>query len=136
MGIWLLAIALDDKGALAEAAALMEKTTALSRAPIFVSMLGKIYALQQTPGASARIEAELDERRSRGEYIPRACDVMIAVGRRDVAALRRALRACIDERTCWLTVRMGPGPMLETFRSDPDVNGLLDRIYDAAELER
>jgi TolB-like protein/Flp pilus assembly protein TadD len=136
MGMWLLAIALDDKGALAEAAALMEKTTALSRAPIFVSMLGKIYALQQTPGASARIEAELDERRSRGEYIPRACDVMIAVGRRDVAALRRALRACIDERTCWLTVRMGPGPMLETFRSDPDVNGLLDRIYDAAELER
>jgi TolB-like protein/Flp pilus assembly protein TadD len=136
MGVWLLAIALDDKGDLAQAAALMEKTTALSRAPIFVSMLGKIYALQRTPGACARIEAELDERRARGEYIPRACDVMIAVGRRDVVALRAALQACIDEKTCWLTVRMGPGPMLETFRSDPEVNRLLDRIYDSADLER
>jgi TolB-like protein len=136
MGVWLLAIALDDKGALAEAAALMETTTALSRAPIFVSMLGKIYALMGTPGACARIEAELDERRARGEYIPRACDVMIAVGRRDVAALRVALEACIDEKTCWLTVRMGPGPLLETFRSDPEVNRLLDVIYDTNDLER
>jgi tetratricopeptide (TPR) repeat protein len=130
MGVWLLAIALDDKGELDEAARLMEQTTALSRAPIFVSMLGKIYALLRRPGGCARIEAELDERRTRGEYIPRACDVMIAVGRRDVGLLRAALRACIEEQTCWLTVRMGPGPLLETFRSDPEVNALLDRIYD------
>ncbi len=130
MGVWLLAIALDDKGDLADAARLMEQTTALSRAPIFVSMLGKIYALQGRPDDCARIEAELEERRARGEYIPRACDVMIAVGRREVAPLRAALRACIDEKTCWLTVRMGPGPMLETFRSDPEVNALLDAIYD------
>jgi serine/threonine protein kinase/Flp pilus assembly protein TadD len=130
MGVWLLAIALDDRGDLAQAAALMEQTTALSRAPIFVSMLGKIYALERTPGACARIEAELEERRARGEYIPRACDVMIAVGRRDLALLRAALRACVEEKTCWLTVRMGPGPLLETFRSDPEVNTLLDTIYD------
>ena len=136
MGVWLLAIALDDRGQLAEAASLMEQTTALSRTPIFVSMLGKIYALQGKPDACARIEAELDERRARGEYIPRACDVMIAVGRRDVAALRAALRACVEEKTCWLTVRMGPGPLLETFRSDAEVNALLDRIYDRTDLKR
>jgi non-specific serine/threonine protein kinase len=129
MGTWLLAIALDDTGQLDQAAVLMEQTTALSRAPIFVSMLGKIYALQHRP-ASERIESELEERRARGEYIPRACDVMIAVGRRDVVALRTALRGCIDEKTCWLTVRMGPGPALETFRSDPEVNALLNVIYD------
>jgi non-specific serine/threonine protein kinase len=133
MGVWLLAIALDDKGQLDEAAQLMEQTTALSRAPIFVSMLGKIYALQRQPGGCARIEAELDERRSRGEYIPRACDVMIAVGRQDVGLLQKALRACLEEQTCWLTVRMGPGPMLETFRSDPEVNALLDAIYDVSQ---
>ena len=52
MGVWLLAIALDDKGELDEAARLMEQTTALSRAPIFVSMLGKIYAL---PAAARRL---------------------------------------------------------------------------------
>ena len=130
MGVWLLAIALDDKGHLDEAARLIEQTVALSRAPIFVSMLGKIYARQRVPGGCARIESELEERCARGEYIPRACDVMIAVGRGDVALLRQALRACVDEQTCWLTVRMGPGPMLETFRSDPEVDALLDRIYD------
>src|SRR5262249_40077262 len=108
MGVWLLAIALDDRGEFEEAARLMEQTTARARAPIFVSMLGKIYALQGRPGGCARIEAELDERRTRGEYIPRACDVMIAVGRKDVGLLRQALRACIVEQTCWLTVRMGP----------------------------
>ena len=132
MGVWLLAIALDDRGALAEAAGMMEQTTALSRAPIFVSMLGKIYALQQRDGDFERIAAELDDRRLRGEYIPRACDVMLAVGRRDLVALRRALSACLDEQTCWLTVRMGPGPLLETFRSDREVNDLLNRIYDSA----
>ena len=133
MGVWLLAIALDDKGELDEAAALMEQTTTLSRAPIFVSMLGKIYALQRRPGGSARIEDELNERRTRGEYIPRACDVMIATGRRDIVALRAALRACLEEQTCWLTVRMGPGPLLETFRSDAEVSALLDRIYDVGD---
>jgi serine/threonine-protein kinase len=131
MGVWLLAIALDDKGDLEQAAALMERTTALSRAPIFVSMLGKIYARQQRDGDYTQIQAELEDRRLRGEYIPRACDVMLATGRRDVVALRRALQACLDEQTCWLTVRMGPGPMLETFRSDPEINALLDRLYDA-----
>ena len=36
------------------------------------------------------------------------------------------------EQTCWLTVRKGPGPSLEDFRSDSDVEALLDQIYDGA----
>ena len=109
---------------------MIRRTTTISRAPIFVSMIGKIYARQGRMEDCARIEAELEDRRVRGEYIPRACDVIIAVGKNDVPGLRRALQACIDERTTWLTVRMGPGPSLETFRSDPEVNRLLDQIYD------
>ena len=104
----------------------------MSRAPIFVAMIGKIYAREGRLDDCARIEAELEDRRLRGEYIPRACDVIIATGRDDVPGLRRALRACIEERTTWLTVRMGPGPSLETFRRDPEVNALLDTIYDVA----
>jgi serine/threonine protein kinase len=80
----------------------------------------------------AQIEAELEDRRVRGEYIPRACDVIIATGRDDVPGLRRALRACTEEQTTWLTVRMGPGPSLEGFRSDPEVDALLNVIYDGA----
>ena len=135
MGIWLLAIALDHQDRLEEAEAMIAKTTAMSRAPIFVAMVGKIYARQGRPGDSALIEAELEDRRLRGEYIPRACDVIISVGRSDVPALRRALQACVAEQTCWLTVRMGPGPSLETFRSDPEVDILMNDIYDAARSE-
>ena len=67
---------------------MIERTTAMSRAPIFVAMLGKIYARQGRLDDCARIEAELEDRRVRGEYIPRACDVIIATGRDDVPALR------------------------------------------------
>jgi len=133
MGSWLLAIALDDEGKLADAEAMIGRATAISRAPIFVAMIGKIYARQGRADDCARIEAELADRRMRGEYIPRACDVMLAVGRRDVPGLRRALRACIDEDTSWFTVRMGPGPSLEAFRSDPEVTALLNELYDGAQ---
>jgi non-specific serine/threonine protein kinase len=132
MGAWLLAIALDHEGHLEEAEAMIARTTAISRAPIFVSMIGKIYARQGRLEECAHVEAELEDRRVRGEYIPRACDVIIASGRNDVPGLRRALRACIDEQTNWLTVRMGPGPSLESFRSDPEVAALLNVIYDGA----
>jgi non-specific serine/threonine protein kinase len=132
MGAWLLAIALDDRGDLPGAEAMIERTMTMSRAPIFVAMIGKIYAREGRLEDCARIEAELEDRRVRGEYIPRACDVIIATGRDDIPGLRRALRACIEERTTWLTVRMGPGPSLETFRSDPEVAALLDTIYDGA----
>ena len=132
MGIWLAAIALDDQERLEEAEAMISRTLAMSRAPVFVAMIAKIYARQGRLDECARIEAELEERRARGEYIPRACDVIVATGRGDIEALRGALSACIEEETTWLTVRMGPGPSLETFRRDPEVDRLLDAIYDGA----
>ena len=132
MGIWQLGIALDHQDRLDEADAMIARTTAISRAPIFVAMAAKIAARQGRLEECALIEAELEERRLRGEYIPRACDVMIAVGRGSVPGVRRALRACIDEEANWLTLRMGPGPHLEAFRTDPEVDGLLDVIYDGA----
>ena len=98
MGAWLLAIALDHQGRLDEAEAMIERTTAISRAPIFVAMIGKIYARQGRLDDCARIEAELEDRRARGEYIPRACDVIVATGRSDILALRHALRRASTSR--------------------------------------
>ena len=57
----------------------------------------------------------------------------IASGRDDIPGLRRALRACLDEETTWLTVRMGPGPGLESYRADPEIDGLLNELYDGAD---
>jgi tetratricopeptide (TPR) repeat protein len=136
MGAWLLAIALDHQGRLEEAEAAIGRTTAMSRAPIFVAMIAKIYARQGRMDDCAHVEAELEDRRMRGEYIPRACDVIIATGRNDIPGLRRALRACLDEETTWLTVRMGPGPGLENYRADPEIDGLLNELYDGASPDR
>jgi len=132
LAFWLLAITLDNAGRLDEAEAMINRAVVMSRAPIFIAMLGKIYARQGRAGECAAIESELDDRRSRGEYVSRACDVVIATGRDDLEALRRALRACVLDDTSWFTVRLGPGPGLETFRSDPEVNSLLDTLYDGA----
>jgi serine/threonine protein kinase/Tfp pilus assembly protein PilF len=132
MGTWLLAIALDDAGRLEEAEAMIGRATAISRAPIFVAMVAKIHARQGRAVECARIEAEIEDRRTRGEYIPRACDVIIATGRKDIPALRAALRACVEEEANWLTVRLGPGPELESFRQDPEVDALLDQLNDGA----
>ena len=132
LAFWLLAITLDNAGRLDEAEAMINRAVVMSRAPIFIAMLGKIYARQGRAGECAAIESELDDRRSRGEYVSRACDVVIATGRDDLEALRRALRACVLDDTSWFTVRLGPGPGLETFRSDHEVNSLLDTLYDGA----
>ena len=132
LGFWLLAITLDNAGRLDEAEAMINRAVVMSRAPIFISMLAKIYARQGRAEACAAIEREIEERRGRGEYVTRACDVVIATGKQDADALARALRACLDEQTSWFTVRLGPGPSLETFRADTRVNALLDELYDGA----
>ena len=130
MGTWLLALALDHLDRLDEARVMIERATAVSRAPIFVAILGKILARSGRLDDCARIEAELEDRRLRGEYIPRTCDVIVATGRGDVPALRAALQACIEEEANWFTVRMGPGPSLERHRADPEIDALLDILYD------
>ncbi len=132
LAFWLLAITLDNAGRLDEAEAMINRAVVMSRAPIFVAMLAKIYARQGRGDSCAAIEAELEDRRSRGEYVSRACDVVIATGRDDVEGLRRALRASVIDDTSWFTVRLGPGPGLEAFRSDPEVDALLDTLYDGA----
>jgi serine/threonine protein kinase len=132
LSFWLLAITLDNAGRLDEAEVMINRAVAMSRAPIFISMLAKIHARQGHEAGCAAIEAELEDRRTRGEYISRACDVVIATGRNDVEGLRRALRACVLDDTSWFTVRLGPGPGLEAFRSDPEVDALLEELYDGA----
>lgn len=131
MGIWLLALALDHLDRLEEAEASMNRAISVSRAPIFLAILAKILARQRRLHECELIETELEERRARGEYITRGCDVIIATGRGDVSRVREALAAAVAEQTNWFTIRLGPGPHLETFRSDPEISRMLDRLYDA-----
>jgi serine/threonine protein kinase len=132
MSTWLLALALDHLDRPGEAEEAMTRAIATSRAPIFLAILAMILARQGRMPDCERIEAELEERRLRGEYIPRTCEVIAETGRGDVPRLRAALRAALEEQVNWFGIRIGCGPHLERFRSDPEINAMLDVLYDAA----
>jgi tetratricopeptide (TPR) repeat protein len=136
-GLWGLAQALYGLGRVDEGISAMEHVVMLSRAPIFVGMLGLGYARGGDVGRAMQLLHELDERRSRGEYVVPFAPLAIHVGLRDVDAVRNALETCIAEQTPVLSVRMTCGAFLEEFREDAPTDLLLDRLHDGAKpLER
>ena len=75
---------------------------------------------------------ELEERGSRGEYVTPAASLAIHVALQDVGAVRAALGACIDDETPPLTLQCTSGPELDALRTDPEINRLLDQLYNGA----
>jgi hypothetical protein len=73
---------------------------------------------------------ELEDRSSRGEYVPAFASLSIHVGLGDVPAMRQALAAAVGEATPPLTFRANSGGLfLEEFRSDPEINRMLFELY-------
>jgi hypothetical protein len=109
---------------------LLERVGTLSRAPIFVGLLGLGYARAGRIDDAIRLLHELEDRGSRGEYIPAFVSLSIHVGLGDVPAMRKALAATVAEGTPPLTLRANSGGrFLDEFRSDPEINRLLLELY-------
>ena len=128
LGLWTRALALDTAGDAAAAAELLERVVGQSRAAVFVGMLGRAYGGQGRTDECERLLAELDERETRGEYIAPVSRLLIAIGRNDVADVRRWLQACVDDETSWFTLSVAPGGALDRFRNDPVVAGLIEQV--------
>ena len=77
-----------------------------------------------------RLLAELDDRENRGEYVAPFGRLPIHVGLGDASEIRRLLEACIADRTAPLSLAASCGPFLEAYRTDPEINRLLDAILD------
>ena len=112
-----------------EGIALLERATALSRAPIFVCVLGLGYAMCGRPDDTRRLLAELEERGSRGEYVPAFSRLGLYMGLGDVPAIRRELKAALDEVTPPFSLIVSCGVGLYRFRDDPEIARLLDAWF-------
>ena len=125
-----LAAVLTSGGRPAEAIPVAERTVGLSRAPNFLGLLGAVYGLAGRRDDLTHLEHELEERRSRGEYITPVSRVAFAMGRGDGAMIRRALEDCLADHTPFVSLRIICGPSLDAWRTDVGLDELLLRLGD------
>ena len=123
-GLWRLGLALFGLGRNDEGLEALERAVTLSRAPIFVGVLGFGYARAGRASDATRLLRELEDRGSRGEYVPAFAPLAIYVGLADIAGIRRTLSKVIAEGPQQYTVRIICSPFLEAFRTDPEIDRL------------
>jgi serine/threonine protein kinase/tetratricopeptide (TPR) repeat protein len=129
LGLIRLALVLTFSGRASEAIPVAERVVALSRAPTFVGMLGAVYGRAGRINDLTRLEHELDERRSRGEYVTPMSLVSFAMGRGDKGLIQGALEDCLTDRMPFVSVRLG-FPLLDEWRADGAIDELLLRLGD------
>jgi serine/threonine-protein kinase len=129
LGTWAHGLALCALGRHSEGVPALERAVTMSRAPFFLSVLGLGLALAGRSDDARRLLNELDERASRGEYVPPFSRLAIEVGMGDVPAIRRELKAALDEVTPPFSLRVTGGVFLDRFRDDPEIERLLDAWF-------
>ena len=123
-GLWMLGLILSTLNRHQEAVETLEQVVAISRAPIFIGLMGCTYERAGRSEDATRLLHELDDRRSRGEFVPAMCLLSIHAGRGDIPAIRRYLSDAIAESCPAFTVRLTSYPM-DRFRTDPEINRML-----------
>ena len=129
LGLWARGVSLCSLGRAAEAIVTFERAVTLSRAPLFVGLLGLAFARAGRLEDAARLLSELQDRAGRGEYVPAFTLLAIHVGRRDVPVIRTALAQVLGESTAPSSIRATTGEFLEEFRSDPEIDRMLRDLY-------
>jgi TolB-like protein/Tfp pilus assembly protein PilF len=129
---WPQTIALLATGRVEEAMAVGEQVVARARAPIYVGVLGMVYALAGRVADAQQLARELDERQSRGDYIVPAARLSIQLGLKDITGIRTALAACVDGGAAPFSVVATSRLLIDGYRGDPEIDRLLDRLQDGA----
>ena len=129
LGIWTHGIALCALERFGEGIPSLERATAMSRAPFFVGLLGLGYALANRHDDARRLLGELDERATRGEYVPAFARLTIQVGLGDIPAIRRELAAALEDGTPPFSLRVTSGVFLDRFADDPEIRARLDAWF-------
>jgi serine/threonine-protein kinase len=124
-GLWMLGLSLSALGRYREAIEALEQVVTISRSPMFVGILGCAYHVAGRTDDGNRLLGELEERRSRGEFVPAMSFLNIYAGARDVPAVRRALAESIAERCPVFNMSLTSFPVVETLRDDPEINRML-----------
>ncbi len=112
--------------------AALQRSVALSRAPFFIGACGFGLARAGRNDEARQLLAELEERESRGEFVPAHARLSILVGLRELPALRRELAIALDEVTPPFSLWVIAGVFLDAYREDPEVSRLLDAWYEGS----
>ena len=78
------------------------------------------------------MRCELDERHARGEYVSPSAPLLIAVDLNDLDRVRAEILRCIEDETPPLTVVAASRAVLDALRGAPEIDGLLDVLFDGA----
>ena len=122
--LWIRSLALSALQRHEEAVASMERAIMLSRAPIFAGILGLVYARAGRTDDANRMVGEIEDRGSRGEYIPSFSKVTVNVGLGDLAGIRASLAEAISAANSPVPIRVICGKYLEAYRIDPEIRRL------------
>jgi serine/threonine protein kinase/Tfp pilus assembly protein PilF len=123
-GLWIRGLVQCGLTRHKEAVETLERAVAISRAPIFVGLLGFGYARAGRTEDAMRIKQELEDRGARGEYVPASALLQIYVGLGDIPGVRRQFALAIEESTPPLQIRIASALLFDEFRVDPEIQRL------------
>ena len=112
-----------------EAIDALERAAAAFPAPLSLGSLGLAYARAGRLDDTTRLLHDLNNRSSRGEYVPIRALLAIYVGQGDLVAIREALSNALEEAWSPFLFRVTSSPFLEAYCSDPEIDRLLSKLY-------
>jgi len=124
-GLWMLGLSLASLGHRSEAVQTLEQVVAISRAPMFLGILGCAYHLAGRAEDANRLVRELEERRSRGEFVPAFAFLSVFAGASDITAVRRSLFESIAESSPAFTMSLTSFSFMKSLRTDPEINRMM-----------
>jgi len=123
-GLWVLGLGQCGLNRRNDAIETLQRAVGVSRAPIFLGILGFAYARAGRSEDALRIKQELEDRAARGEYVPASALLQIYVGLGEIPGVRRMFTQAVEEATPPLAIRIASGLFFDQFRVDPEIQRL------------
>jgi pentatricopeptide repeat protein len=128
-GLWTLGLSQCSLGLHQQAIETLERVISISRAPIFMGLMGAAYARAGRPEEAIRLLHELEERGLRGEYVPVNTMLPIHASLGDIPAMRRGLARTLADSTPAFSLSLVGGFLLHEFRTDPEIDRMFVELY-------
>lgn len=123
--LWPRGLSMSLAGRHDEAVAALERAVMLSRAPLYVGLLGLAYARSGRIDVARALLGELEERAARGEYVPAFSLVHLHIGLDDLERCRLELARAVEERSAPLNLAVTLRPFITQYRGDAAIDRLM-----------
>jgi serine/threonine-protein kinase len=128
-GNWAKGLSLCLLGSNEEAVETLEKVVSASRAPLYMGLPGMAYARTGRRDDANNLLHELEDRGSRGEFVPAFSLLDIYVGLGNIPAVRETLARAQAESTPAFDLAATSALFLDELRSDPEISRMLVEMF-------